>query len=158
MPAAQSLQRRTAMGYIREIEIAAPRERVWRAWSSAPETEHWLAPRANVRFAEGEPYEFYWPDSPDNCTEGCRLREIRFEQKLRFDWVAGSGYRDLFSAPNGPTTIEARFESVDNKTLVTVEQFETRSMPGWAAYDEWMADEWESSLQKLRAYCEDSAL
>jgi uncharacterized protein YndB with AHSA1/START domain len=47
------------MGYIREIIISAPVERVFRAWATGPELPPWLAPRANVRLEVGGPFELF---------------------------------------------------------------------------------------------------
>src|SRR5262245_55053790 len=145
------------MGYIREIEVGAPIETVWRAWTSQAETERWLAPSANVTFVEGGAYEFFWSADPDtDSTRGCRVIAIEPEQRLVFEWQGNRNFIDLFRPPHERTLVEARFSWGDepSHTTVVVEQRETRSLEGWVAYDEWMADAWEEALLGLKRYCE----
>ncbi len=62
------------MSYVKEIDIAAPLDKVWAAWTTKAETERWLAPRANVVFSEGGAYEFFWDENPErDSTLGCTL-------------------------------------------------------------------------------------
>ncbi len=87
------------MGYIREITIAAPRDRVWAAWTSADATKPWLAPRAEVEFREGGAWEFFWKDDPDvDSTRGCHIVEIDAPERLAFEWRGKTAFADLFEA------------------------------------------------------------
>jgi len=147
------------MGYIREVVVNAPVEIVFRAWTSQAEAERWLAPSANVTFAEGGAYEFFWCADPDlDSTRGCRLVAIEPERRLVFEWQGNRNFIDLFRPPNERTLVEARFLPAPepDRTTVVVEQRETRNLEGWVAYDEWMADAWEEALQGLKRYCENA--
>jgi uncharacterized protein YndB with AHSA1/START domain len=140
------------MGYIREITIDAPVDAVWRALTTAEQLERWLAPKAVVDLRIDGPYELYWGDRGD--TRGCRVLAFEPEKSLRVEWRGKREFEDLFAPPHKLTKVEVRLLARDEATHVIVEQSETRHGRDWAAYDEWMAEAWESSLQSLRRLCE----
>lgn len=140
------------MGYIREITIDAPVEAVWRALTTADQLERWLAQKAVVELREGGPFELSWGDRGD--TRGCRVVAVRPPKSLELEWRGKREFEDLFEPPNKLTKIEIRLEARDEATHLSVEQPETRPGRDWAAYDEWMAEAWETSLQALRRLCE----
>lgn len=143
------------MSYVRKISIDAPLEKVWAAFGSNEELQRWLAPRADVHFAEGEPYELFWDEDPAiDSTLGCRMLRIEPQRLLRFQWQGKDDFMAMFRPPHGPTEVEVRFAHADGVTTLTLEQEETRDLPDWAAYDEWMAGAWEYALGQLAAYCE----
>lgn len=143
------------MSYIREIDIAAPLERVWKAWTSTEEAEQWLSPKANVVFKEGGEYEFFWDEDPKcDSTLGCKLLAIEPQRSLRFQWQGKTEFLPMFQKPRGRTEVEVRFSVDGDVTHVAVEQAETRDLRDWKAYDEWMAGAWEYALNQLKTYCE----
>jgi uncharacterized protein YndB with AHSA1/START domain len=144
------------MGYIREVEISAPVDRVWNAWTSSEEAQKWLAPRANVFFEKGGEYEFFWNEDPEiDSTLGCKLLAINPGERLAFEWQGKKEFLHMFKPPEGSRTIiEVRFISIDGETQVIVNQEETRNLPQWEAYDSWMASAWELALASLKSYCE----
>ena len=143
------------MAYIRSIDISAPLERVWNAWTEGAAMQEWLAPKARVEFSEGGSYEFFWDDDPaTDSTLGCKLESIDAQRALRFQWQGKTSFMAMFSPPFGPTSVEVRFSATANGTQVVLEQVETRALPDWAAYDAWMAAAWQMALQSLKAYCE----
>jgi uncharacterized protein YndB with AHSA1/START domain len=149
------------MGYIREIEIAVPPSRAFRAWASEAEVIHWLAPRARVALAPGGPYELFWAESPEtDSTQGCRVIAVEPDARIELEWRGRSDFDPLFAAPHGPTRVEVRFApgGQAGSSRVVVEQRETRALPGWSAYDEWMADAWEEALVNLRGYLEGATI
>ncbi len=144
------------MSYGKEIDIAAPLDRVWAAWASRENAEKWLAPRANVVFEKGGAYEFFWDEDPNrDSTLGCKLLGIEPGQLLRFQWQGKTEFLSMFQEPHEPTAVEVRFSGSGDTVHVTLEQKETRSLPGWKAYDEWMASAWEFALNELKTFCED---
>ena len=143
------------MACVRHIDIAAPLDQVWGAWTTKAATERWLAPGANVDFAEGGAYEFFWDEDPKrDSTLGCKLLSIQPQRLLRFSWQGKTEFLPMFRDPYGPTEVEVRFSPSDGGTHVTVEQAETRDLPDWPAYDAWMAGTWEYALGQLKAHCE----
>ena len=141
------------MGYIRQVDIDVPIDRVWQAWTDRHELERWLAERANVRCEPGGAFELFWQRANLN-TVGSRIAALEAPRRLVLDWQGTAAFADLF-AGGGPTTVEVRLDPVDTGTRVTVEQPETRDVPGWRTYDEWMADAWEEALIGLKSRCED---
>ena len=143
------------MSYLKKVDIAAHLESVWTIWTNQKDAEKWLAPRANVIFEEGGAYGFFWNDDPKrDSTLGCKLLRIEPKQLLRFQWQGKTEFLPMFQEPHGPTEVEVRFSAHDNVTHVTVEQPETRDLPDWQAYDDWMASAWEYALNQLKAHCE----
>lgn len=143
------------MAYIRTIDISAPVERVWAAWTQGDAMQNWLAPRAFVEFHEGGSYEFFWDEDPaTDSTLGCKLLSIDAPRSLRFEWQGKTSFIAMFSPPYGPTSIDVRLSPSAIGTQVVLEQVETRALPNWADYDAWMGAAWEMALHSLQAYCE----
>lgn len=144
------------MGYVREVGVSAPVERVWQAWTSSEEAQRWLAPRANVEFAAGGAYEFFWDDDPTvDSTLGCKLLEWVPTRRLLFEWQGKREFLGMFQPPGGSrTTVAVHFAPAGAGTIVRVVQEETRDGPEWAAYDAWMAMAWEMALEGLKRHCE----
>jgi uncharacterized protein YndB with AHSA1/START domain len=148
------------MGYSKEIEIEAQVERVWNAWLDKQETEKWLAPRANIRFEVGGEYEFFWNEDPGiDSTIGCKLLKIEQHKFLAFEWQGKKEFLYMFLPPRGmKTTIEVGFfPTGDRGTRVVVSQAETRDLPRWKDYDNWMAAAWQMAMESLKNHCEGKA-
>jgi uncharacterized protein YndB with AHSA1/START domain len=144
------------MSYSLSIRIGAPLALVWQAWTSAEQTEQWLAPRANMDFTPGGAYEFFWSDNPEQeSTLGCRLLEIEPQKHLRFEWQGKTEFLHMFLPPAGRrTVIDVYFEKEDPGTAVRLSQEETRDHEDWPAYDAWMSQNWKVALESLKKYCE----
>lgn len=143
------------MGFIREIDIDAPLDRVWHAFTSATELQHWLCERAHVEFEPGGAYECFWGPEGTQSTEGCRIIAIETSRRLSFQFRGTGQYADL-SSPDQPAVIDVQFHSRGAAgSTVIIEQTETRTVPGWASYDEWAAEAWESALLGLKEHCEE---
>ena len=145
------------MSYTKHVEITAPVQRVWQAWTNQTETQRWLAPRSHVDFVEGGAYEFFWDEDPKrDSTLGCKILSIQLHERLRFEWKGKTEYRWMFEPPHGPTEVEVRFTGDDGTTQVAVEQAETRDLTDWPAYDAWMSTAWGYALAQLKSFCEGS--
>lgn len=146
------------MGYSRRMIVDAPLSAVWIAWASAETARKWLAPGANIVFKVGGAYEFFWDQDPAlDSTLGCKLLQVDPEQSLVFEWQGKTEFLPMFQAPvGGPTIVGATFRQTEGGVEVTVAQAETRDLPDWSAYDEWMATAWEKALRSLKAFCEGS--
>ena len=144
------------MSYLREIVINAPLVNVWSLWTNQADIKEWLAPRANIMFEEGGSYEFFWDEDPESdSTLGCKLLTIEPGKLLTFQWQGKTEFLPMFRPPHAPTEVEVRFSvGADGVTHVTVEQTETRDLPDWQAYDEWMGEAWAYALTQLKATCE----
>jgi uncharacterized protein YndB with AHSA1/START domain len=73
--------------YELEIDIDAPRERVWRALTDARELEQWFAERADVSLDDGR-FDFwgrYTPDAPAESPSA--FVDFEPEKRLRFRWT-----------------------------------------------------------------------
>lgn len=145
------------MSYTKTIQISAPLNKVWQAWTSAEHTKHWLAPRANIEFICGGAFEFFWHDNPErDSTLGCKLLEIEPERHLKFEWQGKTEFLHMFLPPTGKrTVIDVQFVKQDSGSLVKLIQTETRDHEEWPAYDAWMSQNWEMALGSLKKYCEE---
>jgi uncharacterized protein YndB with AHSA1/START domain len=72
----------------REIVIAAPAERVFRAVTEAGELEHWFADTATGEPRPGEPFRFFWEG--DGHVDG-RYLEIVPGKRLVQEWYNPQG-------------------------------------------------------------------
>ena len=145
------------MAYEKHTVVAAPIESVWGAWTSTEEAQRWLAPKANIVFAVGEPYELFWDDDPAvDSTLGCKLLEVEPERRLVFEWQGKTDFLPMFE-PNrgGKTPVAVELTQTEGGVRVRVVQEETRDLEDWAAYDAWMAMAWEMALSGLKAHCEE---
>ncbi len=144
------------MGYKIEQTIDAPVYKVWKSWSSEEETQKWLAPKARVIFEKNGAYEFFWDEDPNkDSTIGCKIKKIEKERSLTFEWQGKTEYIEMFRKPFGPTLITVSFHEEENeKTVLILEQRETRELEKWKAYDEWMSGAWNYAINCLKKYIE----
>ena len=92
--------------YEHEVDVAAPRQRVWRALVEGPELERWFCEHADVDLDAGD-YNFWGRYTPDNPTVeegGRKIIECEPERRLRYAWP----WR------GGDTTVEVTLEVGDN--------------------------------------------
>jgi len=144
------------MGYVVRVVIDAPVDTVWKAWTSSDEAQKWLAPRANITFAPGGVYEFFWDEDPAiDSTLGCKLLDIVPGLALAFEWQGKKEFLHMFQPTTGGcTVVEVTLIKTTAGVEIIVEQEETRTLPDWKAYDSWMAAAWEMALGSLKSYCE----
>src|SRR5215211_592056 len=97
-----------------ELELAAPLERVWRAWTEPGELEAWLAEQARVSLEPGAPFELFWePAHPErNSTLGCRLTEVEEGRTLAFEWRGPVPFADLMNVDPLPTSVTVCMEKL----------------------------------------------
>lgn len=75
----------------KEAVIAAPRAKVWAAWTTVDGVTSFFAPDASVELRLGGPYEMYFKtDEPEGSrgSEGCRILSFLPERMLSFTWNA----------------------------------------------------------------------
>lgn len=137
------------MGYIREMEIQAPVERVWEMFTTTAEVTRWLAPRANVRFEVGGPFELFWADTSDvSSTTGCRVRSLTPREGFEVDWALTGRFAKVFTEGRGVLRVQVRGDGAT--TTVCVEEPGARG----ATYDEEIAEAWEQALVNLKQWVE----
>ena len=128
--------------------IQAPREKVFRAWTSPEELKRWFGPEgvtcpeAEVDLRPGGRYRiaFLEPEG-DTVRVGGIFQEVRFPEKLVYTWEWESGG----SAGMGETLVTVKFRDQEGATELTLthERFpnkDTRDHHGWG---------WNSTLDCL---------
>ncbi len=154
-----NIQKGEKMGYKIERTIDAPVEKVWLCWTSAEETQRWLAPKSRVNFIVDGAYEFFWnsEDPSLDSTIGCKLKLIENEQRILFEWQGKAEFLEMFTTPHAPTLIEVTFDrEEDCKTRLILEQKETRDLEKWGEYDKWMYGAWVHAIDSLQEYVENT--
>lgn len=131
-----------------ERVIAAPIERVWRAWTT---TEGWREAMdlpLNIELRPGGPFEVWFaPDAPEGerGSEGCTVLSYLPGRMLSFSWNSPPKYPNLRA--KGPATIvvvELHALSAD-QTLVTLTHH------GWPDAPAELAEEWDGSFAYFTA-------
>jgi uncharacterized protein YndB with AHSA1/START domain len=77
----------------RQIVVPAPREDVWKAWTTSEGALTFFAPRARIEFKLGGAYELLWLDDTEappgsQGSEGCRILSYLPGEMLSFEWNA----------------------------------------------------------------------
>jgi uncharacterized protein YndB with AHSA1/START domain len=136
--------------------FSAPRETVFRAWSSADHIKRWFCPSgysvpdAKVEMRVGGAFEVCMrsPEGVDHWTKGT-FTEVVAPERLTIDHhvIDPCGGGPLFSA-----VTEVKFSATPQGTLLEVAQ--TYSFPGTAQADEMLKgapEGWRQTLDKLEA-------
>lgn len=116
----------------RSIEVAAPLDSVWWAWTTEEGLTSFFAPRARIDLRIGGRYELYFrADQPPGWqgSEGARILSFEPRRMLSFDWRAPPELPDV---RRERTWMVIRLDSLGPRlTRVTMTQL------GWQRGDEW---------------------
>lgn len=119
--------------------LNAPRERVFRAWTTPAEVNRWFSPDAeatvstSIDLRVGGKYRIDMERNGKVVSAVGVYREITPPERLVFTWVAEGGM-----VPSGETLVTVEFFDVDGKTQVTLthqnfasEEARARHESGW---------------------------
>lgn len=140
-----------------EIEVLAPRERVWQAWVNPAQLKQWLTEDANVDMQTGGLYELFWePEHRDrNSTLGCRLTEVKNQELLSFSWKGPVPYADLMNREPLPTSVSVVFQSVGtDRTKLRLEHKGWGTGPRWSEARQWQEQAWRKAFEALKQLLE----
>lgn len=140
-----------------EIEVGAPVDRVWRAWTEPNDLTAWLSVRANIRLEVGGPYELFWePDYPErNSTLGCKITAMCLNESLAITWKGPSLYADLMNNDPPPTSVMVMLCAAGpDRTLVRLDHIGWGDGPRWAEARAWHERAWRDALAQLREQVE----
>jgi uncharacterized protein YndB with AHSA1/START domain len=112
---------------VKEIEVAAPVETVWKALTDGTELARWFPLEASVEPGVGGKMRLSWGPA--------------FEATAPLTiWEPNKRYRSEHTSPSGnPVTVEFSIEARGGKTLVRMTQ------SGFAAASEWEDEYWDST-------------
>jgi uncharacterized protein YndB with AHSA1/START domain len=117
-------------------------ERVFDAWTNAPQLVEWFPHWAEITVTEGGSYRMGW-DGIDAVWEGTYL-EVERPEVLVFTWNPPAEY---FPGGAYPTTVRLTFEQVDDGTEMVLEHSGFRG----TAEMETTLETWRAYLYNLRA-------
>lgn len=115
-----------------EIEVEAPLEELWRAWTTEEGTRSFFAPECKVDLKVYGEYEMYFaPDAPEGSRggEGCKILAFQENHFLSFTWNAPP---HLPTVRDQKTVVIIRFARLSYK--LTKLNF---THLGWGTGDEW---------------------
>jgi uncharacterized protein YndB with AHSA1/START domain len=137
------------------MDLPAPRDRVWDAWTRPGILARWLCLRAEVEPAVGGRYELFWNPDPrrpeSDSTIGCRVLSIDRPRLLRFTWRGSDEVADVMNAPGAPVTeVEVRLFPTPDGTRLEVTHSGWGDGPGWERARAWFDRAWSGALEGLR--------
>lgn len=135
----------------REIHIAAPAARVWRALTEARHLGTWFGDAgATIDLRPGGAITFTWKKAG---TTRARVEHVEPPRRFSFRWVRG---RDAEPEPDNSTLVEFTLADADGGTLLRVVESGIRTLrmapDELAAYTELNGKGWTSELAELAAY------
>jgi uncharacterized protein YndB with AHSA1/START domain len=117
-----------------EVNIDAPVDLVWQAWTTREGIKSFFAPDCNLDLRVGGAYElFFNPDAPEGLRggEGCKILAIEEGKMISFTWNAPPEFPSIRKQQ---THVCIRFLPIDSdKTHVLFTQ------DGWGSSAEWKA-------------------
>lgn len=140
-----------------EVAVAAPVDRVWKAWTDPEQLVRWLANAANVQVQVGGPYELFWePDRPErNSTQGCQITAMHECEWISFTWKGPEPYADLMNSEPLPTSVKVLLRAMGPaQTIVRLEHAGWGDGPRWAEARHWQEHAWQIALTELRRQME----
>jgi len=138
-----------------KMDIAAPRDRVWRAWTTPQGLASWLCLRANIKPVVGGKFELFWnPDETrpeSDSTLGCRVLSIDRPRLLHFTWRGSDEVADVMNAPDAPVTdVKVDLFPTLDGTRLELTHTGWGDGPSWERAREWFDRAWAGALEKLR--------
>jgi uncharacterized protein YndB with AHSA1/START domain len=140
-----------------EVAVAAPIDRVWKAWTDADQLVTWLTNAATVQARVGGPYELFWePDHPErNSTQGCQITGMSEYEWISLNWKGPEQYADLMNSEPLPTAVRVLFRAAGpGQTIVCLEHAGWGDGPRWAAARQWQERAWQVALTALQRQLE----
>lgn len=132
----------------KEIVVVAPRDAVWRAWTTQEGIRSFFARDGNVGVVPGATYEILFdPGNPDSGTRGHRVLASRPPSMLAFEWNAPPDWPDVRKVP---TWVVVELEEAGRKaTLVRLTHLGWRAGKDWDEVYAYFQRAWAVVLSRL---------
>lgn len=140
-----------------ELDICAPVETLWRAWTEPSEVSSWLAEKANVCARPGGPFELFWdPDNTQrNSTLGCIVLAVDEPHRLSFSWKGPEPFAALMNQEPLPTRVTLSLQELgQGRTRLRLEHSGWGEGAGWAQAKAWHENVWRTALGGLKTRLE----
>ncbi len=134
----------------KEVTVTAPREEVWRAWTTTEGVNTFFSPDAHVELRAGGPYEIYFiPSAPygERGSEGCRVLSYLPMEMFSFEWNAPPSFGDLRGIH---TWVVLRLDELgDGRVRVRLDHLGWGEGEDWAALSDYFDKAWSYVLGNL---------
>lgn len=134
-----------------EIEVNAPLEKIWNAWTTSEGITLFFSPKACVELWPGGKFEMYFMlDNPEGLqgSEDCKVLSYLPMKMLSFSWNA---------PPDNPTVRKERTwvvlqfeESASGSVHVTFDNLGYLNGPDWDRAYDYFVRAWKSVLDSLK--------
>jgi uncharacterized protein YndB with AHSA1/START domain len=140
------------------VDVPAPRDHVWEAFTTAAGLAGWLCLRARVEPEIGGAYELFWdPDEshPErDSTLGCTVLSLDRPRLLEFTWRGAEAVADVMNVAGAPPTqVKVELRPTLDGTRIELTHSGWGDGPGWERARAWFERAWGGALQALRARC-----
>lgn len=143
-----------------EVVVAAPRDAVFRIWTTPDGIPKFFFPKADIELAVGGRFDLYDPESePDmhglKGAQGCKVLSFIPNEMLSFEWSFPPSINTLRSV-QARTHVVLRFDDVaDGKTRVRFVQLGWREGDAWNQGYDYFTAAWTKVLTRLGEYFRD---
>lgn len=135
-----------------EIEITAPRDWVWWAWTHSERITKWFAPQANLEPRLGGAFElFFTPGNHDQMgTKGCIVTLWEPQERLGFTWKGPDDFASVMNHEKALTYVLVTLSEKEEGTHVLVEHFGWGDTEEWEKAKAWHQMAWPQVLSSLK--------
>ncbi|MGG6311782.1 SRPBCC family protein [Paenibacillus macerans] len=141
---------------VKEIEIDAELELVWKAWIDEQRITLWFAPAAKVEPEIGGRFElFFDPSNKDRMgTKGCTILELEEPCLLVFEWKGPDDFETVMNRGDELTVVRVEFAPEGQGTKIRLVHSGWGSSPAWSEAKEWHEAAWDQVLGSLKSEME----
>jgi uncharacterized protein YndB with AHSA1/START domain/uncharacterized protein YciI len=138
---------------VKELVVKAPRDEVWRAWTTSEGVGSFFCSRNRVELRVGGPYEMYFdPSRPEGQqgSEGCRILAYSPGEMLAFSWNAPPQFPEIRRMR---TQVVIRLEDAgEERTRVRLVNHGYGEGENWEPVYEYFDQAWGFVLESLRKH------
>ncbi len=136
-----------------DLDVRAPVEEVWQAWTEPKGLARWLATAADVELQPGGRFSLRIapPGGEEFRTEGCVVLSVDEEYSLGFNWKGPASFAPLVNAEPLPTSVTVRFQPLGPaRSRLHLEHAGWGDGEAWSAARTWHEKMWREALEALK--------
>ncbi|MHC5109922.1 MAG: SRPBCC domain-containing protein [Planctomycetota bacterium] len=143
----------------KHVEIAAPIQKVWQAWTTSEGIAAFFSPESKIELRVGGPYHIYMSKSPADSkgkrgSEGCSVLSYIPYQMLSFEWNFPPSIQSLRRS-HAKTHVVLRFsETAAGTVRVDFDQLGWGEGPAWDEGYAYFDKAWDWVLNNLKTTLE----
>lgn len=141
----------------KQINIAAPQNLVWYAWTLSERVSEWFAPETIIEPEVGGAYELYFiPGNKTGMnTKGCKITRLVDQNELHFTWKGPDQFANIMNNENSLTTVKVKLMKNDiDSTTVSIEHSGFSTDENWLEALNWHDMAWTGVLSSLKSAVE----